>query len=179
MGNKIFYGIIALIVVVFGVVVYFIMSGEDERMAELEDTNPYDKEVSELTGPTRDSLEDENYQYNITYDEVKDKFDNKEDFVLYVWSPTCMFCQQETPKIIDSLSKVQENKEVEFVQLNADEYQEGYGNEYFEIEGTPSLLYIEGGEVVSQMSGAQQDSDYYTEFIETGDVSEYEGEVTE
>lgn len=168
MGNKVFYGVIGLIVVIFiGVVIY--LGGQDsEKEAELEEINPYDKEVGELTGPTRDTLEDPNYGYNTTYTGLAEKFNNEEDFVAYVWSPTCSFCQQETPNVVEAFKSVNEESEVDFVQINIDEYQQGASNEFYTIEGTPTLLYVEGGEVVNQLVGSQPSVEHYEEFIRSG-----------
>ncbi|WP_250130171.1 hypothetical protein [Jeotgalicoccus sp. WY2] len=68
MGNKIFYGIIGLIVVVF-VGVFLFMNNQASDPESLSDSGYYpytDKEPDELTGPTIDLLDDENYQANKT-----------------------------------------------------------------------------------------------------------------
>lgn len=91
MNNKIFYGIIVAIVLVFGGVFYF-MSQKEETPENLSDSGYYpytDKEPNELQGPTKDMLDDKNYQFNLTPDEANKKIEMVKKYsytygVLYV-----------------------------------------------------------------------------------------------
>lgn len=170
MGNKIFYGIIGLLVVGF-VAVFFVMSGQkSEEVNTALENSPYtDIEDENLSQATIGTLNNANYAYNKTFDEHMEKVKNEEEVYVYYWSPTCQYCMAETPKIVEELKNTEGDKE--FVQVNVLEY--GQAWEEIGISGTPTLTKYENGEVVAQLVGAQPEQSVYGSFFN----GELDGEV--
>ena len=157
MGNKIFYGIIGLIVVVF-VGVFLFMNNEEKDITE--GYYPYtDKEPEELTGATIDRLDDENYQANKTPAEVEEIVNSGEGEFVYFWSPTCPHCLEATPLLTDAL----DNIDGEVTQLNLDEYREQWTT--WGINSTPTLIYFENGEEVERLEGNPGSPEGFEEFM--------------
>lgn len=158
MGNKIFYIIIALVIVIFAGT-FFVMNSQSGDY----DYNPYtDLEAEELTGPTVDTLEDENYHFNYTPAEIEEIIQEDESFVYY-WSPTCPACQQATPLLVEAF----DNQDAELNQLNIFEYEQ-HGIDLWQpyaIEATPTLIYFENGEEVDRITGNPGDVETYETFI--------------
>lgn len=161
MNNKIFYGIIVAIVLVFGGVFYF-MSQKEETPENLSDSGYYpytDKEPSELQGPTKDMLDDKNYQFNLTPDEANKKIENGEEVFVYLWSPVCEYCKKATPLLIDSKN----TEDFNLVQVNVLEYPEFM--QQHEGKVTPTLIYFKDGKEVERAEGAPEKAEHYTQWI--------------
>lgn len=159
MGNKIFYGIIAIVIVGFAAAFIFMnnASGNPE-----DGYYPYtDLESEQLEGATIDKLDDENYHYNKTFDETKEIIDAGEGEFVYFWSPTCVHCNAATPYLMDAFEQTGE----EVTQLNVLEYQQPWSE--YSIESTPTLIYFENGEEVDRFVGNPGNSDEYADFINT------------
>src|SRR5699024_1872330 len=110
MGNKLFYSIIGIVVVAF-VGVFLYMNNSSSEPEQLSDSGYYpytDLETDELSGPTIDKLDDENYHYNQTLDEVNATVDNGEGKFVYYSSPTCQHCENATPYLIDAFENTGE-----------------------------------------------------------------------
>lgn len=163
MGNKLFYGIIALIIVAFvGIFIYMNSASNDPENLSDSGYYPYtDKDPEELEGATIDKLDDENYHYNKTFDETQEIIDGGEGEFVYFWSPTCVHCIAATPFLTDAFDETGE----EVTQLNILEYDQAW-NEYA-IEATPTLAYFEDGEEVDRLTGNPGNADDYVEFINT------------
>ncbi|RNF39442.1 thioredoxin family protein [Planococcus salinus] len=131
------------VLVIFGLIVFLTNQANDEKMAD----NPYDKE--NLEQPTIDLLDDENYQNIAVPDEVNEQIESGEPTTVYFFSPTCQYCQQTTPVLMP----VAEDMDVEVLQYNLLEYEQGW-QDYF-IEATPTLVHYEDGEEVARWVGAQ------------------------
>lgn len=163
MGNKLFYGIIGLIVVIF-VGVFIFMSNQSSDPESLSDSGYYpytDKEPEELTGPTRDLLDNEDYHSNKTPAEVEEivaASDAEGEFV-YFWSPTCVHCQEATPLLTDALNST----DGEITQLNVLEYEEAWAT--WNINSTPTLVYFENGEEVDRLEGNPGSAEGFEEFM--------------
>lgn len=158
MGNKIFYGIIGLIVIAF--IIIAVVIGGNEKSAEDYAYYPYtDKEPEELSGPTIDKLEDEDYQSNKTPAEVEEIVNSGEGEFVYFWSPTCQHCQAATPMLIDALDSI----DGEVTQLNVLEYDQAW--ETYNISATPTLVYYENGEEVERLEGNPGSVDGFEEFM--------------
>lgn len=161
MGNKIFYGVIAVVIVIF-VGVFFIMNQQTNSPEGLSDSGYYpytDKEPDDLSGPTVDSLDDENYHFNHTPEEISETIQNDDEAFVYYWSPTCPHCQQATPLLIEAF----DDEDAELNQLNVLEYEEPW--QEYSIEATPTLIYFENGEEVDRITGNPGDVDSYESFI--------------
>ena len=161
MGNKIFYGIIGLIVVVF-VGVFLFMNNQTSNPESLSDSGYYpytDNEPDELTGPTIDLLDDENYQANKTPAEVEEIVNSGEGEFVYFWSPTCSHCQEATPLLTEAL----DSNDGEVTQLNVLEYEDAW--ETWNINATPTLIYFENGEEVERLEGNPGSPEGFEEFM--------------
>lgn len=161
MGNKVFYGIIALVIVVF-VAVFIFMNSSSGDPESLSDSGYYpytDKEADELDGATIDKLDDENYQHNKTLDEVNGIVSGGEGEFVYFWSPTCVHCQAATPFLIEAFNSAGE----EVTQLNILEYEQAW--QEYQIEATPTLVYFEEGKEVDRFAGNPGNSEDYESFI--------------
>lgn len=167
-GNLVFYGIIGVIIVVFAIL-FVVLSGnkEEQDVANIE-AGPYTdistEDMLNNHAATVSTLGNENYRFNETFDDVMDRFDNEEDFFLYVWSPTCNFCTQATPLMVEAVEDL--DIEEDFVQVNANVYDGVYSTEHFEMPGTPYLMKVEGGKVVSEVVGLATADEYNTFFEE-------------
>lgn len=170
MGNKIFYGIIVALVVGF-IALVVVLGGQKEQEVETAlENSPYtDIEGEDLSQATINTINDENYNRNVTYDESVEKINNEEEVYVYYWSPTCQYCITETPKIVDIFNNLEEDKE--FVQVNILEYEQAL--EGAELSGTPTLTKYVDGEVVSQLVGAQPETSAYESLFK----GELDGEV--
>ena len=161
MGNKIFYGIIAAIVVAF-IAIFVVMNNNSSDPDQLSDSGYYpytDREPEELTGPTIESLDDENYHYNQTPDEVAAAIEDNEGQYVYFWSPTCAHCQEATPLLMEAF----EQSDEDLIQLNVLEYEEPWMT--YQLEATPTIIYFEDGEEVERMTGNPGDAATYESFI--------------
>nr|WP_285855804.1 thioredoxin family protein [Paenibacillus camelliae] len=99
----------------------------------------YGKPSSELNPATRELLKDENYQNIILPAALDEKVENKEDFIVYMFSSTCIYCKQTTPQIMPIVNELG----VEMHQFNVLEFPE-YQTKY-NVEFTPTLIYFEDG----------------------------------
>lgn len=165
MNNKIFYVLIAIILLAFGGIFYY-MSQKEDTPETLSDSGYYpytDKEPEDLEGPTIDKLDDENYQFNVTPDEANKKIEDGEDVFVYLWSPICQHCLNATPLLIDS----KKEQDFNLVQVNVLEYPD-----FMKQHGgtvTPTLIYYKDGEEVDRAEGAPQKAEDYTSWIEAAE----------
>ena len=161
MGNKVFYGIIAFIVVIF-IAVFVVVSNQSSDPESLSESGYYpytDKEPDELSGPTIDTLDNEDYQANKTPAEVEEIVNSGEGEFVYFWSPTCVHCQEATPMLTDAL----DNIDNEVTQLNVLEYDQAW--ETYGINATPTLIYFEDGEEVERLEGNPGSTEGFEEFM--------------
>ncbi|MFC6332496.1 thioredoxin family protein [Paenibacillus septentrionalis] len=109
-------------------------------LGNLQQDNPlYGKPTSELNPATRAQLNDENYQNIILPAALDEKVENKEDFIVYMFSSTCIYCKETTPQIMPIVNELG----VELNQFNLLEFPE-YQAKY-NVEFTPTLIYFEDG----------------------------------
>lgn len=115
------------------------------QQSEKSEGNPYGKD--ELKSATVDQLDDPNYQNIILPEEVDEKMDKKEDFVVYYFSPTCPHCKKTTPELMPAA----EEAGVEIGQFNLLEFEDGW--QKYGIESTPTLVKYENGKEVDRVVG--------------------------
>ncbi|USK34505.1 thioredoxin family protein [Bacillus sp. F19] len=115
------------------------------QQTEKAEGNPYGKD--KLNPATVDQLEDPNYQNIILPEEVDEKMDKKEDFVIYYFSPTCEHCKRTTPELMPAA----EEAGVEIGQLNLLEFEDGW--QQYGIEVTPTLVRYQNGKEVERVEG--------------------------
>ncbi|WP_411842245.1 thioredoxin family protein [Salinicoccus sp. HZC-1] len=161
MGNKVFYGVIALVIIVFiGIFIFMNNSSNDPENLSDSGYYPYtDKNPDELSGATIDKLDNEDYHHNKTLDEVNEIVSAGEGEFVYFWSPTCSHCEAATPFLMDAFNSTGE----EVTQLNILEYEPAW--QEYQIEATPTLVYFENGEEVDRFAGNPGNSEDYESFI--------------
>lgn len=133
----------AAVVIIFALIIFLTNQSNKSKLAD----NPYDKE--NLNQATIDQLDDENYQNIALPDEVSKQIESGEPTTVYFFSPTCSHCKVTTP----ILMPVAEDMDVDVLQYNLLEYDQGW-TDYF-IEATPTLVHYENGEEVSRWVGSQ------------------------
>lgn len=164
MGNKIFYGVIVLIFVIFGVVFFMVGNSKEESINQALENSPYtDVEDEELSGATINSMSDDNYKYNVTYNERTEAIESGEEIYVYYWSPTCQYCMAETPKIVGEYEENFSDKN--FMQINVDVYSGAYEDADLGLQGTPTLIKYKDGEKVVELIGAQKSEEVYTAYF--------------
>lgn len=167
MGNKIFYGIIAVVIIIFAGT-FYVMNSQSNDTESLSDSGYYpytDIEPENLEGPTVDALDDENYHFNYTPEEISETIEGEDEAFVYYWSPVCAHCQEATPLLVEAF----DNQDTELNQLNVYEYEEPWQD--YQLEATPTLIYFENGEEVDRITGNPGDVETYETFI-----SEHSGE---
>lgn len=132
-----------VVVAIFALIIVLTNISNNDKLAN----NPYD--TDDLEQPTIDLLSDENYQNIAVPDEVDEKIKSGEPTTVYFFSPTCQHCQATTPVLMP----VAEDMDVDVLQYNLLEYDQGW-QDYF-IEATPTLVHYENGEEVSRWVGSQ------------------------
>lgn len=150
-------GIIGAIIILF-VALYFVVDYKNQQAIDISG-NPYGKD--NLKQETIDQLDNPLYQNQITPDQLEGKLENKEDLIVYFYSPTCVYCQNTTPVLVP----LAEELGVDVKKLNLLEFEAEWDK--YRIEGTPTLVYFENGEEAARISGQQQEEGLRTFFNET------------
>ncbi|WKA55869.1 thioredoxin family protein [Planococcus shixiaomingii] len=135
--------IAAVIVVIFGLIIFLTNQSNEKKLAN----NPYGNK--DLKQSTIDQLDDENYQNIALPDDVNEKITSGEPTTVYFFSPECSHCQATTPVLMP----VAEDMDVDVLQYNLLEYEQGW-QDYF-IEATPTLVHYEDGKEVARWVGSQ------------------------
>ncbi|MGM9927131.1 MAG: thioredoxin family protein [Bacillus sp. (in: firmicutes)] len=107
--------------------------------------NPFGKD--ELNSATIAQLDDENYQNIILPEELDQLIKNKEDAVVYFYSPLCEHCKNATPKVMEEAEKLG----IEVLQYNLLEFEQGWDD--YGIQSTPTLAVIENGKLKETPEG--------------------------
>ncbi|MFD2216135.1 MULTISPECIES: thioredoxin family protein [Bacillaceae] len=132
----------AVILILFGGLA-FVTTYQNNQKAE---GNVYGK--SDLDPATIDQLDDPNYQNIILPDELEKKLENKEDTVVYFFSPLCEHCKATTPVLMPIADEVG----VEINQLNLLEFEDAW--QQYNITGTPTLVHYQDGKEVARSEGS-------------------------
>lgn len=159
-GNKLFYGIVIGLVALFIGAFIYMSSTEDKEGVSLAEKYYTDKEYEDLSAPTKDSLGKEQYSFNVPYTKSKELIESGEEVVVYYWSPTCVYCIEESPKVYEVVSeKLKEDKDFKFLQVNILEYPEVADDDSVGLVGTPQLVKYSKGIKVSELIGANSGED--------------------
>ncbi|CAM3515552.1 thioredoxin family protein [Marinicrinis lubricantis] len=110
----------------------------EEKAMELYKTTP-----DKLKTETKEQLDDENYQNIIIPSDFNQKLENGDDMLVYFFSPTCYYCQQTTPTIMD----LAEEADVSILQYNVWEDPSAF-DKY--ITSTPTLIHFADGKEVAR-----------------------------
>ena len=148
--------IIFLVIIagLFAVIAYMTSIQNTEKSAD----NPFEKD--RLHAETIAQLDDENYQNIILPEELETALDNKEDAIVYFYSPLCSYCKQATPHLMEA----SKNMDIYVGQINLIEFPEGTKD--FDIESTPTLIVFENGKEKERLVGAA-DTATFEKFFET------------
>lgn len=155
MKKKMFL-ILAVIVLLFAGLL--VMTNVKNKQAIKDETNPYDKD--NLRQETVDLLNNPNYQNIIVPDDLDKKLADEEDVTVYYFSPTCSYCQEATP----ILAPIAEDLGADVKKMNLLEYDL---MDYYEIEGTPTLIHYQNGKEVDRIVGLPDEpEETYRAFLE-------------
>src|SRR5690625_1119133 len=152
MRNKMLL-IVGVLAVLF-VALYFVNDYKNKRTLEATD-NPYGKEP--LQQETIDLMDDTLYQNIIVPDDLDAKLEDGEDVTVYYFSPTCVFCQKTTPVVVP----LAEELDVDLKKLNLLEFDK---MDYYDIEGTPTIIHYENGKEVARIVGEQPEEEFRSFF---------------
>lgn len=153
MKNKMTW-IIIVIIVLFAALVFVITQKNNQAVED--NGNPYGKDT--LKQETIDLLDDPLYDNIITPEDLDAKLDDGEDLTVYYFSPTCSHCQRTTPIVVP----VAEDMNVDMKKMNLLEFDK---MDYYDVEGTPTIIHYEDGEEVDRIVGEQSEEDF-KEFFE-------------
>ncbi|MGU3373084.1 thioredoxin family protein [Bacillus mycoides] len=108
--------------------------------------------------------EDEKPLYkNVSMKGYKQKMDDKEDFIIYIYSPTCTFCKSFKPTLNETIKET----DLKILALDtsvSDNLDNTFFNKY-KIEHTPTLIYYSRGEEKDRREGNISKKDLL-EFLE-------------
>lgn len=152
MRNKMLL-ILAVVIVLFAGLI-FVNNMKNKQV--LSENNPYGKET--LQQETIDQLNDPLYDNIIIPDDLDKMLEDGEDVTVYYYSPTCVYCQRTTPVLVP----ITEELGVDMKKMNLLEFDL---MNYYEVEGTPTLIHYKNGEEVARLAGQQEDEEY-REFFE-------------
>ncbi len=153
MKNKMIIILAAVLILFAGLIVLNNMKNKKV----LSENNPYGKE--ELHQETIDQLDDPLYDNIILPEELDEKLEKGEDVTVYYYSPTCVYCQRTTPIIVP----MAEELDIDLKKMNLLEFDL---MEYYDVEGTPTIIHYEDGEEVARIVGENEEEEFY-EFFTT------------
>lgn len=101
------------------------------------------------------SQDEGKYIHDISLNEVVNKIEDKESFILYIKQTDCEHCKTFTPNFISVLSQ----NNIEAYSLNISNLSEDENTTYselFDVEGTPTVLFFnDGNESLIRIEGEQ------------------------
>lgn len=149
--------IVGAIIVLFAAL-YFVNDYKNKQ-ALSESNNPYGKD--ELRQETIDQLDDPLYGNIIVPDDLDAMLDAEENVTVYYYSPTCVYCQRTTPVVVP----LTEEYDIDMKKMNLLEFDK---MQYYDIEGTPTIVHYENGSEVARISGEQPEEafrDFFEEYV--------------
>lgn len=174
MKNKLFYLIIAIIIIVFSAFVWYNQTSQqsqpqkitsqlpdmslDKALAEKNKQSsayqPYtDKDKASINDFSYQLLSDENYQQQITATDLQSFIDNKGTGFVQYWSPTCTHCRIEAPILTPLVKELK----IDLKQLNVLEYPDFASNQG--IISTPVIVYYQDGIIKNKLVGSHSKED--------------------
>ncbi len=121
-----------------------------------------------------DKMLDKSYLKEIKYNEVKEKIDNKDSFILLLSQTTCSHCMDFKPK----LKSVANKYEVTVYYLETDLLSDDEATElktYFNFKGTPTTVFVINGEektAATRIDGDVSEEKILTKFKSNGFIDE-------
>lgn len=112
-----------------------------------------------------------NSYISLTYEEYKEKIDNKDSFLILLWQTGCAHCESFEP----TLNNIISNFNLEIYGLNLAELnEEQYAivkNKTF-IQGTPTMVYFEEGKNNTKMVGNRSEEEVLKFLVGIGYLKE-------
>ena len=106
-----------------------------------------------------DRIMAKSYLSEISYDEVIEKLDNKDTFVLLISQTTCSHCATYKPKLKDVSNEYEiDVYYIDVDLLEEDEYNELNSRLSFKTSGTPLTIFLKNGEETTVANRIQGDS---------------------
>ena len=147
--------IIGVILVLFAGL-YFVTTMKSEKALENSD-NPYGKD--KLNQQTIDLLDDPDYQNIIVPEDLDAEIESGDSVTAYFFSPDCVHCQRTTPIV----APVAEENDIDMVKMNLMEFDK---MDYYDIEGTPTIVHYEDGEEKARIVGEHTKEEFQKFFDE-------------
>lgn len=148
MRNKMLL-IIGAVVILFAAL-YFANDYKNKKVLTVSD-NPYKKD--DLRQETIDQLNDPLYGNIIVPDDLDALLDAGEDVTVYFYSPTCVYCQRTTPIVVP----LTEELDIDMKKMNLLEFDK---MDYYDIEGTPTIIHYKEGKEVARISGERPEEEF-------------------
>ncbi|WP_128895420.1 thioredoxin family protein [Longirhabdus pacifica] len=104
---------------------------------------------------------------DISMEQYQEKINNKESFVIYVYSPECSHCQEFKP----TLNTAIEDNEIEIIALNTN-VEENKDEAFFQqiqLQSIPALLHYENGVEFNRAVGTLTEEQLYA-FLQDANV---------
>lgn len=146
--------ILAAVIILFG---GLIVANNLKNKKAVSEYNPYGKET--LHQETIDQLDDPLYDNIIVPDDLDQMLSDGKDVTVYYYSPTCVYCQRTTPIVVP----ITEELNIDMKKMNLLEYDL---MDYYDIEGTPTVIHYKNGEEVGRLTGQHEEADFRNFFEE-------------
>src|SRR5699024_6909607 len=143
-------------IVILFAALYFVNDYKNKKVLDVSD-NPYQKE--NLRQETIDQLNDPLYGNIIVPEDLDAKLDAGEDVTVYYYSTTCVYCQNTTPVVVP----LTEELGIDMKKMNLLEFDK---MDYYDIEGTPTIIHYKDGIEVGRISGERPEEEFREFFDE-------------
>jgi thiol-disulfide isomerase/thioredoxin len=143
------------IIVALFTALYFVNSYSNQVRSE---GNPYGK--PQLHPATIAQLDDPLYDNQILPDQLQDKLANKEDVIVYFYSPECEFCKKATPIVVP----LSQELGINIHKYNLLEFRQGW--QEYQIESTPTIVQFKKGKEDIRIVGLHSQEEYKEIFEE-------------
>lgn len=151
--------ILIIVVVILLFAGLMVANSVKNKQALKDSDNPYGKD--QLKQETIDQLNDPLYQNIIIPEDLDAMLENEETVTVFYYSPTCVYCQKATPVVVP----ITEELNIDMKKMNLLEFDK---MDYYDIEGTPTIVHYENGEEVGRVEGLPENpEEAYRAFFET------------
>lgn len=162
--------IIPLICLLFIVILVLVLKNKSIKIENKESALKFKEEyenVNSSSGAVKVTIPEKNPIAYINYDELEQKINNKENFIIYFGFPTCPWCRNIVPILLETANK--NNKIVNYVNVralkseNVDEYNKIYELLYDYLEENsdgekvlyvPDVYFFKDGNIIGHHLGS-------------------------
>jgi len=118
----------------------------------------------------------ENYLNNLNATELEEKINNKESFILVFTQDGCAHCEEYKPVLERVLNEYKiKAYEINLTELRKNEEENKKVAKYFNIQGTPTTVFVNDGEektTMNRLVGSSKYSNLVEKFKERGFIKE-------